>query len=368
MKKVSLITLPVLILELLLAGCGGGQEGNGPASPASSGSPAAKPVFSLAWSEYPSWSVFGVAHGKGLINGQQGKLGRIEKKWGVDIVLQEADYNSCITMYNSASCDAVCITNMDVLNPALGRESVAIMPTSTSVGADACVVVGIKDVKELRQHKVFGLAKSVSEYAFARNLELRGEKESDHHFTEMDPGQAAIALQSKQKGFNAIMVWNPYVLQTLKSNADAKRLFDSRTIPEEIIDMVVVAKDSLKKPGGQEFACAVIDTYYDFNRMLADPKTGDETLVALGKKFSDLGLAEMKQVVEETRFYKTPGAALKLFTGTEFPKTMERVTEFCLKHKIITQKPTYRIGPSDAGIAVQLLFDPSYIQMVQNKK
>src|ERR1051325_586332 len=46
------------------------------------------PTFSLAWSEYPSWSVFGVASELGLIDGRQGHQGELEKKWGVDIVLE----------------------------------------------------------------------------------------------------------------------------------------------------------------------------------------------------------------------------------------------------------------------------------------
>jgi ABC-type nitrate/sulfonate/bicarbonate transport system substrate-binding protein len=355
----------ILIICAALLGSSGcsGTGGGDSSQPASSKS---RPVFSLAWSEYPSWSVFGVAHEKGLINGEAGKLGPLEEKWNVDIVLKEADYVPCITMYNTGACDAVCITNMDVLNPASGRDSVAVMPTSTSVGADACLVVGIKDVKDLRPHKVYGLAKSVSEYAFARNLELQGEKESDYQFVDKEPGAAALAMQTNQAGYDAIMVWNPYVLQTLKINPKSRRLFDSSTIPEEIIDMVVIAKSSLAKPGGREFACAVIDTYYEMNRLLADPKTGDDTLVALGRKFSSLGLDEMKQVVNETRFYKTPDAALKLFTGAEFPKTMDRVTEFCKSHAIINEKISYGFGRT--GEPVQLLFDSSYIQQVRDRK
>jgi NitT/TauT family transport system substrate-binding protein len=376
MKKLSLFFVPALASLLLVVGCGTGipEPVPGPPEAVPAGGPGklatsgAKPVFSLAWSEYPSWSVFGVAHEKGLINGERGKLGKIEQKWNVDIELKEADYDPCITMYNSGSCDAVCITNMDVLNPALGRESVAVMPTSTSVGADACIVVGIKDVDELKKHPVYGLEKSVSQYAFARNLELQKKKESEYQFKNMDPGNAAIALQNKQKGYSAIMVWNPYVLQTLRSNPDSRRLFDSSTIPEEIIDMVVVGKDSLEKPGGKDFACAVIDTYYEFNRLLADPKSGDETLVSLGKKFSKLGLDDMKVVVKETRFYKTPEDGLKLLTGPEFAQTMERVVDFWESHKWIPKRPTYKIGSAAEGGSVQLLFDPSYIKMVQNKK
>lgn len=360
----------VVLIGVLLAcgGCGDKEKQAGPKSDGPSGDSAVKPAFSLAWSEYPSWSTFGVAHEKKLINGAEGKYGPIEEKWGVDIVLKEAEYDPCITMYGSGTCDAVCITNMDVLNSALGRKSVAILPTSTSVGGDACVVVGVEDVKGLREHKVYGLAKTVSEYCFARNLEKLGEKESDHKFTNMDPGAAAQAMQTKQEGYNAIMVWNPFVLQTLKIRKDAKVLFDSSTIPGEIIDMVVMAQQSLDKPGGKKFACAVADTFYAINKMLADPKTGDKTLVALGAKFSNLDLQAMKKVVRQTLFYKTPDEALALFSGEQLPQTMESVVGFCVSHRIVERKPKVGYGGAGAASGAQLRFDPSYIEEVKGSK
>lgn len=327
----------------------------------------AQPSFSLAWSEYPSWSTFGVAHEYRLINGREGKLGQIEKKWNVDIVLKEADYDSCILMYGSQRCDAVCITNMDTLRPSLTRQSVAILPTSTSSGADACIVVGVNDVKDLRDVKVYGLVKSVSEYCFVRNLELLGEKESDHNFTNMDPGAAALAMQQGQDGYNAIMVWNPFVLETLNKRKDAKVIFDSTTIPGEIVDMVVIAQDSLDKPGGKDFACAVIDTFYAINRQLAEPETADETLIALGEKFSHLGLQSMRKVVRQTLFYKTPEDALKLFTGEKLPKTMELVVDFCVSHDITPEDPTIGYGDKAEFPKVNFRFDPSYIEKVKSK-
>ena len=48
------------LVLLLMAGCGSGDSG--------SGSEGGVPSFTLAWSEYPSWSVFGVAHASNLIH------------------------------------------------------------------------------------------------------------------------------------------------------------------------------------------------------------------------------------------------------------------------------------------------------------
>ncbi len=141
-------------------------------SAVSSGQPSGEtrgtPSFSLAWSEYPSWSIFDVASEQGLIDGTQGKQGELEKKWKIDIVLKAADYDQCIGFYGSNQADAVCITNMDILGPADGRPSVAILPTSTSVGADACISVSASNLDELKGKKTLGLERSVSQYAFER--------------------------------------------------------------------------------------------------------------------------------------------------------------------------------------------------------
>lgn len=338
------------------AGCGSGTDNET--------SPETKPPsFSLAWSEYPSWSVFGVAHDVAkLVDGAEGKLGPIETKWNVDIVLREADYDGCITMYGAARVDAACLTNIDALNPSLSRPSTMILPTSTSAGADACIVTAaIETVQDLRGKKVFGLQKSVSEYCFVRNLEILGEKESDYNFSNLDPSAAAIAMQQKQAGTEAIVVWNPFVMETLKKRSDAKVLFDSKKIPNEIIDAVIIAQDSLQKPGGKDFACALIDAFYAVNQRIADPATKDETLIALGQKFSDLDLESMKTVVKQTQFYNTPQKARDILAGAELSNIMEKVADFCFDHEMLERKPTFSYGSEGTA---DLRFDPAYIDLV----
>ncbi len=352
----------VALLGVHLLGCGKGDgtrpDGTG------------KPTFTLAWSEYPSWSVFGVAQEKGLIGGKDGKLGTIEEKWGVRIDLKLLDYEKCMDAYTANSCSAVCITNMDVLNPSLQRKSVAVLPTSTSDGADACLVEpGINSVQDLKKTKTYGLTESVSQYVFVRCLELVGENYADYPFSNLDPGEAAKNMQAKSKGTEAIMVWNPFLLQTLKIRRDVKVLFDSSRIPEEVIDMVVIGEDVLNQLGGKEFACAIIDCYYEFNKMLQDPAQRDELLVALGRKFSSLDLAEMKKATTQTRFYKTPEEGLALFANDKFHKRMGSIVDLYGRLKIIKGKPpTFGFGSADKASGVHLRFDPTFIQMVKDKK
>ncbi len=320
------------------------------------------PTFSLAWSEYPSWSVFGVANELGLIDGAAGKLGELEKKYGVDIELKEAGYDSCLNMFGSGDCDAVCITNMDALivcGAKDGRDGVAVMPTSTSKGADACLVTdAVADIEGLKSHPVYGLKGTVSEYCFVRCLENAGFDEKDFEFTNQDPAIAAQNMQGKAETHQAIMVWNPFVLQTLSDRSDVRVLFDSSEIPGEIVDMIVIGKDSLAKPGADKFVNAVAAAFYGVSNAI-DSDEGDEVLVALGKKFSNLGLDQMKTVVEQTVFYKTPEAARQLMAGDEFKATMKTVTDFCIKHGLV-ESPSVGYG-EDSG-EVNLRFDSSYVK------
>jgi hypothetical protein len=174
-------------------------------------------------------------------------------------------------------------------------------------------------------------------------------------------------MQQKQSGYDAIIVWNPFVMETLNRRDDVHVLFDSTKIPNEIIDTVAVAQASLDKPGGREFACAVIDTYYAVNQRLAAPATRDDTLVALGEKFSHLDLASMKKVVQQTKFYATPKEGLAVLTGPELREIMKKVVDFCVVHGITTRTPKVGYGGKAEAKEVDLRFDPSYIKLFGEK-
>jgi ABC-type nitrate/sulfonate/bicarbonate transport system substrate-binding protein len=352
-------------------GCNNSKSGNGASTGGNStaatgntgGSSSAKPqTFTLAWSEYPSWSIFGVADEVGLINGKAGELGSIEKKHNVDIVLQLAGYDACITLYGNSKADAVCITNIDILGASSSRNSVAILPTSTSAGADACIVGGIGSIEELAGKTTRGLEKSVSQYAFERCLEKLGKNPADYPFSNMDPEQAAQAFQGKDANVTSIMVWNPFVMQSLRSRTDAKVLFSSDSIQEEIIDMVVVGKDALDRPGGKAFADAVLETFYAMNKRMTDPTTSDSTLVGIGARFAKLELDDMKTIVQQTKFYGDPNEAKRLFASEKFQKeTMPVVSTFCVKYGLTPTPVELSFGDAKGVMEFDTKYLDAYI-------
>lgn len=320
------------------------------------------PVFSLAWSEWPGWSVFGVAHELKLLDAAEGKTGPVEQKYGIDIVLKEMDYDSCIAAFGSGQVDASCLTNMDTLPGCTGRKAVGIFPNDTSNGGDMCITVGISNISDLKGKTVYGLEKSVSQYLFSRVLEQNSIPEDSVKWVNMDPGAAALAMQQGNKDYQAIVVWNPFCIQTLSTRKEAAKLFDSSAVPGEIIDMVIAGQDALDKPSGTDFATALTDVYFQVMSRLTAPETADDTLMMIGEKFSHLNLEQMKQVKAGTAYITTPSAAYDFFTGSEIRKTMERVVSFCVSHQVVEKAPVISFGSKEEAGASDFRFDPTFLK------
>lgn len=323
------------------------------------------PVFTVFTSEYPSWSTLIVAGKAGLVNPKTGgTYGPLELKWGVDVVVEAKDYDPCLTAYSNGATDAVCITGLDALNPALGRVSTGICPTSTSVGADKIIAVGIDNVDQLKGVTTRGLDKSVSRYVHYRGLEVLKKNPADYPFSNLDPAPAATAIQTGSTEIKAICVWNPFALQTLRTAKKSKCLFDSSLIPGEIVDMMVIGNDSLAKPKGPEFACCLCDMQYSVNQKLqsSDPKVADAALTALGKDFSNLPLDDMRIVIQETRFYWTAADGIKWYKSDEFKQKMQTVVATALKVGILEPGKVPSVGYGEKG--KQLNFDAQYMEKV----
>jgi ABC-type nitrate/sulfonate/bicarbonate transport system substrate-binding protein len=372
------VSLCMAALMLLAVGCNGDSGGTKDpettttTTKTTTSSTKKLPAFSCATSEYPSWSTLMVAGKLGLINPDAGgKYGKFEQEYGVDVILNVVDYDKCIELYGNGACDATCITNIDVLPIAISRKTTAICPTSTSAGADQCIVNGVSDLDALKQVPIHMLTKSVSEYTVFRCLEKSGKNYREYTVKHLDPSAAATALESNSTDVRAICVWNPFALNTTKKNKNAKVLFSSDAIPGEVVDMMVVGNDTLEKEGGKAFAKCLCRTFYEVNRQLEDKATGDKTLQMLGEDFSDLPLDDMRVIVKETKFYLTPTDGTKLFQSKELKETMATVIRVSKEIEILGTTDDVTISyaaPGDttvsnqrAGQNVNLTFDSQFM-------
>ena len=358
-----LLALSSWCIAAVLIGCGQST----PTKVESKSVGADMPTFTMWTSEYPSWSTFSVAQKAGLIGKSDGAPGTLEKKWGVRIKLEVKDYDSCLAAYGSGTIDAVCMTNIDALNPAMTRPSTAIMPTSTSAGADKVLAVGFNNIADLKNYITYGLDKSVSRYNFYRGLEVKGENPDDYKFENLDPAAVATAIQTKSDKVKAGSIWNPFALQTVRSSNDITVLWTSELIPEEIIDMVFAANDSLNKPGGDKFASLICDIQYSVCRKMNDEKTADITFKALGEDFCKLDVPDMKICCHETSFYASPEDGIKLFSNPNFQNNkMPKVIQTCHTIKILEGDEQPTIGWNDNS--KQLNFSTKYMESVLSPK
>lgn len=355
MKKFALLGVLVSLVCVTILSLSGCSK--------STSTTTAKPKFSLAWSEYPSWSVFGVAAENGLLK-------EVADKYGIEVEAKLADYDACIALYGAKTVNAVCITNMDILSPSFNIPSTAIFPTSTSDGADALIMAdgnqtfpddgkGIAGAisNALKANPTYGLEKSVSEFVFYRCLQKLGLNPKDYQFKNMDPGAAALALQTGKEQIKHIMVWNPFVLQTLRSRKESKTMFDSSLIPGEVVDMVVVSTDTLNQPGGDNFARCLAEVYYRFNEQMKKPNS-DSLYVQLGAKFSKLNAQDMRLCCTQTKFYSTASEGIAVYTSDVFKKNLETVGQFCVERGIVAKMPVVGFENPKA----QLNFTTKYLK------
>jgi hypothetical protein len=376
---IDTVLLAVVAIVLAIGGCNSSMPEPPKVVHSTVGNPEVSPqaaketfVIDLYFSEYPAWSSFGVAAKQGIIDGARGKLGTIEKKWNVDIVLHMPTYEICLSDYGTKG-GAVCITNTDIVGIVGSRPSTAIMPTSTSYGADACVAVGVADVDALKKETTYGLSNSVSDYAWFRGLEKLGKNPADYKFQMRDPEQEAQALQIGASKVG--MIWNPFTLQTLRKKKDSKILFDSTIIPDEIVDMVVMDNVTLHKPGGDAAAKCICDTYYTVCDNLKTPgKLSDDTYIALGDQFANLSLEDMKLCADmasnpdktkniTTRFYDTPELGEKVFDRGHMDPILTEVLRWATIRQIIKGGSLFiSYRKEDNQFFTTLTFDSTYMR------
>ncbi len=363
----------LLLAALVAAGCSSDtptstDNGNatGPSADATTTTaPAAEPYgpFTVGWSEYPSWSAFWAMHKAGTLDGDKGELGTFERQYNVDIVLVEGTYDDCIAKYSSGQLDVVALTNLDTL--ATGVRSVAFLPTSTSFGGDqAWTSTKITDLAQLKGKKVHGLAGSVSEYMFRRNVELAGLNQADFTWVGETPEAVTQAIMGHNETFGAGVVWNPYGIAIRKERTDMHPLVTSKAIGGEIVDMLVMSEASWAKPGASAAGQALAAAFYDFNDRLQGPQH-DELLVAAGEKFGASTVEDMSVAVVETKFYGSQAQGMAVWNGTQLRETMPRMVSFVMAGGVVTTEPIVAYGAAPTGIPdtqAYLRFDTSVME------
>lgn len=322
-----------------------------------------KQKFKIAWTIYVGWMPWDYAQQSGIIK----KWG---DKYGIDIdVVQVNDYVESINQYTAGGFDGCAMTNMDALTiPAAGGvDSTALIVGDFSNGNDGVVLKGAgKTLADIKGQSVNLVELSVSHYLLARGLESIGMTEKDVKVVNTSDADIVAAFQTPK--VTAVTTWNP-LLSEITATPKTSLVFDSKKIPGEIIDMMVVNTNTLKD--NPKLGKALTGAWYEIMTIMSASDNASATARSSMAKASGTDLAGFDAQLASTQLFAKAGDAVAFTDSPALPKTMEKVATFSFAHGLLGE------GASSAeavGIAfpggvtygnksnIKLRFDDSYMK------
>mgnify|MGYP001384467231 CR=1 FL=1 len=318
--------------------------------------------YKVAWSHYTGWEAWGYIEESGIMD-------KWAEKYGIDVeVVLVNDYIESINLYTAGEFDGVTATNMDALTiPAIGGvDSSAIIIGDYSDGNDAIVAQSADNIAGLKGLEVKLVELSVSHYLLARALDQNGLSERD--LTLVNTSDADIGGLFMSDPAANVVTWNP-IVNEIKGKEGAKILFDSSSIPGEILDVMIVhtdADEKLKK--------ALVGAWYEAMTHMNGEAGDEQKAEALGFMAQQAGgtLGQFEEQLKTTAMFYTPAKAIEYARPELLKETMDYVRNFSFNKGLYAQgmdsADAVGIELPDASILgdtnnIRLRFDNSYMEM-----
>ncbi|OQW95743.1 MAG: hypothetical protein BWK79_01360 [Beggiatoa sp. IS2] len=281
--------------------------------------------LTLAVSPHVAWTPWFFAEEEGIFKSYM-------QDYKVDIHFISGTYADTIEQFINGKVDAVAITNIDAIARLIKHniEADVILITSYSNGSDA-VLLHVDTNTDIRGQTVAVVEYSAKHYLLDRYLmrnqipfesvKLRNVPESDLPATFISQDVYGVAAG------------NPNMDRILQEQ-QAKILFDSRQIPNEIMDLIVVKREILT--AHPDFAKALLAAWFSVMEKLKGSSKGP-TLDTLAR-LSGLPREVYEKQLEATRLNDTPTKALSAIRDRSMKKTMRFIRYFMERHSLTGDK------------------------------
>jgi NitT/TauT family transport system substrate-binding protein len=331
---------------------------------------AQKPSFTVGWSVYVGWNPYYYMQKSGILK-------KWADKYGINIKVQRFDYAPSLDAFVAKNIDACAMTNMEALDmpAAAGVDTSAIIAGDYSNGNDAVMTRQGLTLAQIPGKQVLIVEKTVSQYLIERGMAMNGLDAQVKKMKYLNTSDADIASAFlTNPGKQVVVTWKPMVSQIAKAK-DVKIVFDSSQIPGEILDLLVVRTEVLKRPDGEKFARAITGAWYEVMAQMT-AAAPDKVLTSIAEGSQDT-LASYKEQLSTTHMFYTPQSAVQEVTAPDLKKTMDLVRKFCFTHGLLGEKTAsaddVAIQFSDASVLgkadrVRLRFNPAYMQMAAQGK
>jgi NitT/TauT family transport system substrate-binding protein len=263
---------------------------------------------------------------------------------------------------------------MDALTiPAAGGvDTTVVIVGDYSNGNDGLVLKDLDSLAAIRGQRVHLPELSVSHYLLARALETAGMGERD--VTIVNTSDADIVGAWHAADTSAVAAWNPMLAEIL-ATPQAQQVFDSSSIPGEILDMMVVNTEVLQ--AHPELGKALAGIWFEtLALMQSDSAEGKAAVQAMAKA---AGTSEegYRAQLATTYLFHTPQQALEFVRDPALVKSTDRMRSFSFDHGLFgptaASKDVVGIlfpGGSVLGDTgnVKLRFDDSYVALAADDK
>jgi NitT/TauT family transport system substrate-binding protein len=312
-----------------------------------------KPKFTLMWSIYVGWMPWPYGAEAGVIK-------KWADKYGIEIEVRQADYIPSIEAYVAGKADACPMTNMECL-AASAIDNTIVIVGDFSNGNDVLYTRDNLQVPQLRGKQVALVELSVSHYLLVRALELKGNGVMEKDVKILNTSDADIApvfiSNTSQK---AVVTWNPMALE-IEQTPGVKRVFDSAAIPGEILDLLVVKTEVLKK--NPQLGKALAGAWYEIMGIMSNRSPEAENAIARMAELSGTTPASFKQQLKTTAMYYRAQDAVAFTQSPELFRNMDFVRKFCFEHKLLGESAA---SVDQVGIQFpdgKILGDPKNVKM-----
>jgi NitT/TauT family transport system substrate-binding protein len=167
----------------------------------------------------------------------------------------------------------------------------------------------------------------------------------------------------------SVVTWNP-LLSEIDAMPDANLVFDSASIPGEIIDIMMVNTQTLAD--NPDFGKALVGAWYEIMGIMSqDDEAGIAARTAMATA-AGTDLAGYDAQIATTQFFFTPADAVAFTNDGKLVDTMKFVAEFLFDHGILGEgAPSAEfVGVAFPGgktfgdtANIKLRFDPTYMQL-----
>jgi NitT/TauT family transport system substrate-binding protein len=311
--KVRIAALIVGLAAILLPATAGADE---------------RPVFRVGWSIYVGFSPYYYMLKSGILK-------KWANKYGIDVELRRLDYGASVDAFVSKNLDACAMTNMEALDmpSAAGVDTTVLFPGDYSNGNDVLLARHSTSVQQLAGKKVLLVQKTVSEYLLERAVTLGGGGTAIH-FKLVNTSDSDIAgAFLSDRTAEAVATWKPMASQILGAEK-LHALFNSSQIPGEIVDLMAIRTEVLKRTdgSGEKFARALTGAWYEVMALMS---TADDGVLTIMAQASQDSLPSFREQLRTTRMFMSAADALQFTMAPAFRDRMNLVRQFCFSHKLL---------------------------------